>query len=106
MLAPYNSSRFIEKIVSDCYGRQFRAIFLVAIIDGEVKGRLVSIQPISQKILTLEGVCSDGSLCLPGWAAQEELDTPYFAPVTRVASPYFSLDFFLSSQQTRAPAFV
>ncbi len=104
MLTPYLQSRFIEKIVTDAYGRQFRAIFFVSLVDGEVRGRVVSIQPMAQSALALEGAVSDGALCLPAWASNEEICTPYFAPVTRVASPYFTLDFFLSSQQTRAPS--
>ena len=100
-------SKFIEKVVTDSFGQSFRAVFLVAIVGGEVKARLVSLQPISKQALALTGTVTAGNnvvLCLPAWTAQVEIETPYLAPVAPCVSPYFDLDILLSTQPTRAPA--
>ncbi len=100
-------SKFVEKLVTDSFGQQFRAVFLVAIVGGEVKARLVSLQPLPKQTLALTGAVAHESgvvLCLPAWTVQAEIETPYRAPVAPCVSPYFDLDILLSTQPTRAPA--
>ncbi|MCX6715792.1 MAG: hypothetical protein NT077_02090 [Candidatus Taylorbacteria bacterium] len=100
-------SKFIEKTITDCYGRQFRALFLVSLVNGEVKGRLISFQPISKEVAAITGTRTDtdcGSY-LPASTTKKGTDTPYIAAFSSVVSPYFSaLEIFLSTQLTRAPA--
>lgn len=105
MLTTHSRSQFIEKILTDVNGRQFKALFLVSLVDGEVKGRLISLQPIATKVLALEGAVSDGIICLPSWAATTEIETPYIASVAPFVSPYFDIELILNSQPTRAPSF-
>jgi hypothetical protein len=104
MLTAYSRSQFVEKVITDAHGREFKAIFFVTLENGEVKGRLISLRPVVQAILALRGAVTDGSLCLSGRCGSNAVETPYFAYVAPVASPYFSLEVFLSSQPTRAPS--
>ncbi len=97
MLTPYSQSQFIEKVFTDVNGRQFRMVFLVAIVNGEVKGRLVSVQPIASSIKY------SGIPCLPVSCPKNTTVTEYVAAFTPVVSPYNELLFFVS-QPTRAPS--
>ncbi|MFA6554159.1 MAG: hypothetical protein WCS89_01495 [Candidatus Paceibacterota bacterium] len=114
MITPYSNSQFLSRIFTDAVGRQFRLTFLVAVVNGELKGRLVSAQPVSANTnnqtpitnLQLTGsVCdSSNAFCLPIVFSNKKPATvyaPYFAPVV---SPYFSLEFLINSQPTRAPS--
>ncbi len=102
MLVSSSQPRFIRKNFTDASGRQFRLTFLVALVDGEMKGRLVSAEPIA--FAQLDGEVSDGSFYLPIAIPQNEASTEYVPAFTPVASPYFSLDFLIHSQPTRAPS--
>lgn len=108
MLTPYSRSNFVEKVLTDQSGRQFRALFLVTLSDnGEVKGHLLSLKPLPIKTLAIEGAVSDGTICLPCWTADCEIETPYIDSYAPAVSPYFSeLDIFLSTQPTRAPSHI
>lgn len=99
MLTPYVNSQFVEKVFTDRAGRQFRMVFLVALVNGEVKGRLVSVQPLAQESFknTAEVIC------LPIICPKNETVTEYIAPTIPVVSPYNEL-FFFTSQPTRAPS--
>jgi len=99
MLTPYKP-QFVEKIFTDQMGQQFRLVFLVTIIDGEVKGRLVSAQPIAKSVA--EQPCAT---CLPVTLNIKKGDTAYIAPSVPVVSPYNELFFFIS-QPTRAPSLI
>jgi len=102
MLAPYRP-QFVEKILADSFGRQFRVVFAVSYsIDGEVRGRIVSAQPI--ELLKGSTIRSQANACLP-CAQSLNLQSFNLSIVTPVASPYFSLEYLLNSQPTRAPAF-
>ncbi|MFA6432396.1 MAG: hypothetical protein WCV82_01060 [Candidatus Paceibacterota bacterium] len=98
MLTPYVNSRFVEKVFTDLAGRQFKLVFFVALVDGEVKGRLVSAEPV---IRTFRSECV---ACLPALTPENKTETEYAPSFTPVASPYFSLEYLLSSQPTRAPS--
>ena len=104
MLTPYSQTQFVEKILTDANGRQFRALFIVALVNGEFSARLVSLQLISPKCLALEGAIAQDVFFLPSYACDTPVETPYVASVAPFVSPYFDLDIFLSTQPTRAPS--
>ena len=97
MLIPYTQPRFVEKILTDASGRQFRVVFAVSFVGGEVRGHIVS----ATEIKALE----TRTLCLSGTCAAVKGATEYVRAFTPVASPYFSLEFLINSQPTRAPAY-
>ncbi len=103
MLTPYTQSKFISKIFTDCSGRQFRLTFLVAVVNGELKGRLVSAEPLAQTANVLTGSVSDGAFCLPITFSNKKPATEYVSDFAPVVSPYIELYFF-TSQPTRAPS--
>ncbi|MDR3558621.1 MAG: hypothetical protein P4L61_03750 [Candidatus Pacebacteria bacterium] len=117
----------MEKVLTDRNGRQYRVLFLVSLIDGEVRGQIVSAQPIFEeaKAIRLPGRIGKGStkhearhdstessadspwtkLCLPAVKSAAKVVESRMSSWSRVASPYFSeLEFFMS-QPTRAPSF-
>ncbi len=105
MLTPYLQSQFVEKILTDVKGRQFKALFLVSLVNGEVNARLISLQLISPKALALEGAIAQDIFFLPSFAAEKSVETPYVASVAPFVSPYFDIaEFILTSQPTRAPS--
>ena len=91
--------QFVEKIFTDQSGRQFKLTFLVAIVDGQLKGRLVSAQPLAQSFKNTEQV-----LCLPITCPKNETVTEYTPAFAPIVSPYNEL-FFFTSQPTRAPSY-
>lgn len=110
MLTPHLQSRFIEKVLTDRFGQQFRVLFLVSLVNEEVHARIVSAQPIFEatKTAALPGRVSKMSswtkLCLPCTKAAAKIIASRVRSWSRVASPYYSsLDFFMS-QPTRAPS--
>ena len=110
MLTPHLQSRFIEKVLTDRNGQQFRVLFLVSLVNGEVRGQIVSAQPIFETAKTpgfpgrVQGCISGKSL----FAVHKSRRKNHQSKVrtwSRVASPYYSsLEFFMS-QPTRAPSF-
>lgn len=90
--------QFVEKIVTDRSGQVFKLTFLVAIVDGQLKGRLVSAQPLAQSFKNTESILSLPVICPKNETITEY--TPAFAPIV---SPYSEL-FFFTSQPTRAPS--
>lgn len=126
MLTPHLQSRFIEKILTDRSGRQFRVLFLVSLVNGEVRGQIISAQPIFEgvKNATLPGRVAKirarhearhefanssadspwTKLCLPCTKTAAKIIGSKVRSWSRVASPYYSsLEFFMS-QPTRAPS--
>jgi hypothetical protein len=99
MLTPYVNSQFVEKIMTDRSGRQFKLTFLVAIVDGQLKGRLVSAQPLAQSFKNTESV-----VFLPISCPKNETVTEYAPAFAPIVSPYNEL-FFFTSQPTRAPSY-
>ncbi len=106
MLTRSQAPQLIERIFTDQFGRHFRMVFMVAVVDGELKGKLVSVQPISQAdSLKLKGTCvSSGTICLPVECSDKKGETLYVADFAPVISPYVSLEFLMTSQPTRAPS--
>ena len=114
MLTPYSQSRFVQKILTSASGKRFRVLFLVTLVNGEVKAQIVSVMPITslesrsmsfprkRESVILPG--NDSVLCLPAFHTSKKYKTiyiPYFAPIV---SPYIELYFF-NSQPTRAPSY-
>lgn len=102
MLTPYLKSQFIEKILTDRYGRQFRCLFLVALVDGEIKGKLVYIQQIYRHLTSVNSV-NPIKLCLPFFGTSKKIFTEHiWLPIISYFAPK---DFsFVMSQMTRAPS--
>ena len=95
MLAPYSRSQFVEKILANAKGEEFRVIFLVCLEGGEIRAQIVSAEKIDSG--------KKGALSLPGitgFCPQEISYTPFFS------SAFSSFDelFFFNSQPTRAPS--
>jgi hypothetical protein len=80
-------------------------LFLVSLVNGEVAARLISLQLISPKRLTLEGAISQDVFFLPSFTAEKPAETPYIASVAPFVSPYFDTEAFLTTQPTRAPSY-
>ncbi len=95
MLTPYSEPQFVEKTITSHTGEQFRVVFLVAIVNGEVRARVISAVSMgSARAHTL-------SLPVPFIPSPSVISyAPAFAPKV---SPYFTLEFFIS-QPTRAPS--
>lgn len=101
MLQVYKENQYVTRIISDSYGRNFKVIFAIVENNGQLKGRIVSVEPI----LSLNGnvsrcnnllLCNTGSVNLISFA--KELYTEF-------VSPYFSfLEFLINSQPIRAPS--
>lgn len=114
MLIPITQSRFIEKILTDSFGRQYRVLFAVSFVDGEIKGRVIS----ATLIQTTAQLRGDSAACrltssarndskaffLPGSCAQINAESESLPTFETFASPYFSLEYLLNSQPTRAPS--
>lgn len=102
----YSSCKGIyERLITDGNGRFLRLHFAVVEIDGRLKGRVIAIEPVGQ----LQGMnekprsrfgCFLLTACNHRFAAE-----PAGIISGPVVSPYFSLDFLITSQPTRAPAF-
>ncbi len=98
MLTPYKP-HFVEQIFTDQTGRQFRLVFLVSLVEGKLKGQLVSAQPISHKVKS-----AATPIFLPISCAVKKTVTEYIASFAPVISPYNNLEFLIHSQPTRAPS--
>ena len=112
MLTPYSKSQFLSRIFTDATGRQFRLTFLVAVVNGELRGHLVSAQPVSSRTTAnvcrqLTGQVSSAEVgpryCLPIVCSDHKPATEYVSAYAPVISPYMELYFF-TSQPTRAPS--
>ncbi|MEK7641535.1 MAG: hypothetical protein AAB365_00910 [Patescibacteria group bacterium] len=95
------NGQLVSRIFTDAAGHSFRLTFFVSIIDGEVKGQLVSAQEIGQKV---SAATADHVFCLPFSCPKIVASTPYVSPFSSFVSPYFSLEFLINSQPTRAPS--
>lgn len=100
-LAPVSTAtipQFVTRVFSDKNGRLYRFTFLVAFVNGEMKGQLVSAEPVS-------GTYSNGQIfALPICFTVKKPETTYVFSFAPVASPYFSTEFLINTQPTRAPS--
>ena len=100
MLTPSLQSRFVTKILTSASGEQFRVVFLVVLINGEVKAQVISAEPLIKK-----NIFNDSSVAyLPETHKRTLVFFIYISPLKSIFSPFNSL-FFFNSQPTRAPAF-
>ena len=102
MLTSYSQKQILEKIMTDSFGRQYRVVFEVACINGEVKGRIVS--AVSIPLLDGEVKNNSNSLCLPQANFGTNKSDTIVTINNNVVSPYVSLEFLIKSQPTRAPS--
>ena len=107
MLTPYLNSQFVEKVLTDRHGRQFRCLFLVALVNGEVKGKLISAQEISVAVRLLHtrsSLTATAENLLPVFYTSKRIFTErVWLPIVSYFAPK---DFsFVMSQMTRAPSF-
>jgi hypothetical protein len=99
-LSTTSGGRLISRIFTDQNGRTFRLTFFVAVVNGELKGSLVSAQPLSKN----ENITGQGTvLCLPISCPKVVAETPFVSAYAPVVSPFSEL-FFFTSQPTRAPS--
>jgi hypothetical protein len=106
MITPYShvsavalakaESKFVEKILTSANGERFRVLFLVTLVNGEVKAQIVSAKPILARP-TLAIGSSD--------TIKEKHNTEYIPSNIPEVSPYFLLEFLINSQPTRAPSY-
>ena len=100
MLTPSLQSRFVTKILTSASGEQFRVLFLVTLINGEVKAQVISAEPLIKK-----NIFNNSSIAyLPEVYKKTLFSFTYISPLKSIFSPFNSL-FFFNSQPTRAPAF-
>lgn len=105
MLTPSSPAQLIERIFTDRIGRHFRMTFSLTLVNGEVKARLVSVEPITR--VALEGSPRSETLFLPAPISAKKAATSYIPAYVPEVSPYFSsFEFLIHSQPTRAPSFI
>ena len=101
MLKPSIPSKFVERIITSQTGEQYRVLFQITLVNGEVKARVVSAELIAEQI---SGVSKKSEvLCLPCISTPVIADTIYVSNFAPAVSPFTSLLFF-TSQPTRAPS--
>ena len=93
MLTPQLRSQFVTKILTSADGSQYKVVFLVALVNGEVKAQMISAEPVSKAV----------PICLPCASVKSPATFVYKASSTGVVSPFNTL-FFYNSQPTRAPS--
>jgi len=109
MLKPYIPSKFVERIITSQTGECYRVLFVVSLINGEVKAKAISAELISAPTLKLAPVDVDNSnvdfdvLCLPCDSSLISSFTTFVSSFAPEVSPFTSLLFF-TSQPTRAPS--
>lgn len=94
MLTPQLRSQFVTKFLTSPTGEKFKVVFLVALVDGEVKAQVVSATPVQT-----------APLFLPVIKNNEKFVNFSKSSKGVVRSPFFNQLFFYNSQPTRAPAF-
>jgi hypothetical protein len=105
MITPYSQSKFIRKNITNSIGEVFSVLFLVTLVNGEVKAQIISAKQISTIPRLTGEVKGDTSNFLPIFCNKIACDAEYTSESVSKISPYIEL-FFFNSQPTRAPAFV
>ena len=108
MLNPQVKSQFVTRYLTNAAGEQYKVVFLVSLVNGEVKAQIVSAELISVKRGAASATSSSAStsLFLPlnqSTTAAYTAYTPAFTgePIISLLSKFF----FFNSQPTRAPSF-
>jgi hypothetical protein len=108
MFKPSIRPQFVERILTSPTGEQYRVIFEVTVIAGQMRARAVRAEKIELVALRLETAQNDipvnvQNFCLPCATSDYAiLFADYDFPIAKV-SPFTSLLFF-NSQPTRAPS--
>lgn len=102
MITQISGPQLVSRIFTDTDGRTFRLTFLVAIVAGELKGRLVSVQALSASSCLRGEVCPS-VFCLPVSCSENKSHAEFIPAYALIVSPYTELYFF-TSQPTRAPS--
>jgi hypothetical protein len=101
MISLYTGSKYIEKVLTSAAGEQFRVTFLVSLIDGQMKAKVVSVAPLSTEFA---GSHKSKTILLPTFAEKVKSYFRYTpSPAPKIS--YFDSLFFFTSQLTRAPSF-
>ena len=108
MLKPSIRPQYIERIMTSQTGERYRVLFLVTLIDGEVKAKAISATRLEIRDLRLESPiknCSKNQtiLCLPSASAILKATISDLQSLAIRVSSFTSLLFF-TSQPTRAPS--
>lgn len=98
MLTPQHRSQFVTKILTSADGREYKVVFLVALVNGEVKAQVISATPV-------ENSTAAEHLCLPLLKNNEKFVTFTNSQKGTSTPSYFNELFFFNSQPTRAPSF-
>lgn len=98
------NGQLVSRVFTDAAGRSFRLTFFVSIVDGETKGRLVSAQEIGKGEVGDKSYEQGSVMLLPFACPKVISHTSYLSSPALFVSPYFSLDFLINSQPTRAPS--
>lgn len=93
MLTPHLRSQFVTKILTSADGKQYKVVFLVALVNGEVKAQMISAEPVVKA----------APICLPCASQKTPVTFVYTPASVPVVSP-FNILFFYNSQPTRAPS--
>ena len=88
-----------ERIIRDKNGVLVRVRFTVVQIDGTFQPQIISATPI-----VATQTQAEKPICLPCINKQQVIAEDYTPTFVSKISPYFSLDFILTSQPTRAPS--
>ena len=89
-----------ERIIRDKNGVLVRVRFAVVQIDGKFQPQIISATPI----VVTQAEKAEKPICLPCIKKQQVIAEDYTPTFVSRTSPYFSLDFILTSQPTSAPA--
>ena len=109
MLTPYLGSKFVTKVLTSHTGEQFRVVFLVSLVNGEVRAQVVSAESIgghkneATALIDLGEVQKTAFQCLPISCSQATVEAGLSYGFVSQVSPFTSLLFFMS-QPTRAPS--
>ncbi|HEY4511849.1 MAG TPA: hypothetical protein VJH55_03340 [Candidatus Paceibacterota bacterium] len=107
MLLTQFQPKYVEKILTNEKGEQFRVVFLVAFVDGQIKAKIVSMERVGEGCTTQNSSFGDETskvLRLPELKKSEHQEFSYTPFFSDQVSPFYPL-FFFNSQPTRAPSF-
>lgn len=96
-----------ERLVRDRHGRLFRVRFVVVERDGNLRGRVISVAPITalQKRFKIYDLgFKNETLCLPAWLRSRQVKDKGLRIKDLYFSPYFNKFDFLTVIKIRAPS--
>ncbi len=105
MLTTYFQPKIFERMTRTMDGRLVRVRFAVAVIDGEVCGRIVGVEEVGElPIFNFQfSIFKKKTFCLAGANRKAEVVKSCYKN-RKIISPFSTLEFFMS-QMTRAPSY-